>query len=1298
MDGSFKKLEDILLKLKNVNEILEKETMQKCETSNRRKKRGKSSTKLMNKPPRNFNSQSKSINEQGSQIKSLSNATRGRTDTKSAKPQRSLKINSNRKSLTRKEKSNMRTFTNSKAPTAAVTRSADNHIILDFTTKPDWFQPTNKPIEYSKKRKNNSKSKNPSQNRILNNSKDQKNAIEQSKTKNRNGRHRKKDPPEPIFETTEESINFMPSFFSFHSFSDDKVFPQDMNQKMLSNDTDHEHNTHITGNTMVRTQNLKKVDLFSPLEALNVTGSSDISDKLVQIAEGKIKKEKENVNIKFQFSSDKMNMEEQNAVLASSAVNFLPQAKSENNANDFLSPRSMSNKETRNDADGEKMREKVALSSLTCSDNASSDSAIPRAGLAIETIPATSTSNDVLGKAQISEGSIFYDCTSFICDVGAYRKSRDNQNLSQAGKSFSFCIDANSLESNMTERRSEKFSRSNTTHIHRSSTSNENNSSLQSYKRRESTSPDEGIANSPGEMDESPTSSRKNILPDVAENNESRNHISINIEGGLQRETKSKKRSSRQHKSSSKRKHATSANGTNAVSNDKDRTVVRQEKHRETQRSDTSRDTKKKSHHQKPMRLSEKTVARKVVKSALIENSLARKNKPVWVEITKESTNGGKADPTGKRERDNQKQKDSTSTGATNGTKESRKMTEKEDNKTTKSTYYDGTNHKYSKRESRSKSSRQDRYANSKSTKDHSGKAKDSNGHLTKSDIKRVEAPRTLRHRHPEAEKSSGRSKKPTSDRRTSKSNKEASRQRPRSVSADSSVRDLSYSSSSSNSSSSSASYISSSGSHSDSSDSSYYSTSSVSASSDASSGSSVSSAQPSSLKKSGDYNESGARQTKAKKKIAKSDERQHGKLNNDYADSSTPVYVSKYKKAEKKSSKRTPSYDAGRKEYKILDLKPLQKATKEVEKTLGCDDDQEFEVNLERRRNRNRRRPVAIEEMVAKDPQKAQWQHHRLVTSQHPTTTTTVANPVDKTRQITDPPSGVKQKSFEASTKDSLGAVLTIRDLYSLHHVLSDTQNGTVIAGHRRSDGMRVAIKRIAKSGTTRWGWMNGKVVPLELALICQVNEVRHPGVVEIVEWHETTEAFLLVMVRPHPSVDLYDHVTKQKRLKEPVARRIIRQLVSALLHCHKMGVLHRDVKLENILFNPVTMDTILIDFGCGDYHRSGQYKEFAGTPEYYPPEWYLYKQYSGESATVWSIGVLLYSLLCGTLPFRSSKDIINKELTKYPTDVSRTAKHLIGQAVQKNYRDRPDLKGILSHPWFKSSSDHSGIRKKSV
>uniref|UniRef100_H2ZC99 Serine/threonine-protein kinase pim-1 n=1 Tax=Ciona savignyi TaxID=51511 RepID=H2ZC99_CIOSA len=230
----------------------------------------------------------------------------------------------------------------------------------------------------------------------------------------------------------------------------------------------------------------------------------------------------------------------------------------------------------------------------------------------------------------------------------------------------------------------------------------------------------------------------------------------------------------------------------------------------------------------------------------------------------------------------------------------------------------------------------------------------------------------------------------------------------------------------------------------------------------------------------------------------------------------------------------------------------------------------------------------------------------------------------------------------------------------------------------------MRVAIKRISKSATTRWGWLGGKVVPLELALLCQVNEVRCSGVVDIVEWHETTEAFLLVMVRPHPAVDLYDYVSKHKRVKESLARHIIRQLITALQHCINHGVLHRDIKLENILLNPETMEITLIDFGCGDYVRSAPYKEFAGTPEYYAPEWFIHKQYYGEALTVWSIGVLFYSLICGSLPFRSAKDITEKEITKFSNDISRNARDLITCLLLKNPRDRLKLGAVLFHLFF--------------
>jgi len=333
------------------------------------------------------------------------------------------------------------------------------------------------------------------------------------------------------------------------------------------------------------------------------------------------------------------------------------------------------------------------------------------------------------------------------------------------------------------------------------------------------------------------------------------------------------------------------------------------------------------------------------------------------------------------------------------------------------------------------------------------------------------------------------------------------------------------------------------------------------------------------------------------------------------------------------------------------------------------------------------RERPSRLSAKAEDEDCHSRWQHHHLVVVSQ--------KPGDSKKQInslvTKPDHKFNNKTASSKFMSSTKKSVTIRDLYSLHNVLSDTQNGTVIAGYRRSDGLRVAIKRISKSATSRWGWLSGKVVPLELTLLCQVNETRGNGVVEILEWHETNEAFLLVMVRPHPAVDLYDYVSKHRRLRETLARHIGRQLIAALQHCKSRGVLHRDVKLENILFNPETHELTLIDFGCGDYVRSSCYKEFAGTPEYYPPEWFLKKQYDGDSLTVWSIGILLYSIICGCLPFRSPKDISEREITKFPSDVSNSARDLLLKMLKKSPRDRLTFSSLLTHSWFSSQSYRS-------
>lgn len=266
----------------------------------------------------------------------------------------------------------------------------------------------------------------------------------------------------------------------------------------------------------------------------------------------------------------------------------------------------------------------------------------------------------------------------------------------------------------------------------------------------------------------------------------------------------------------------------------------------------------------------------------------------------------------------------------------------------------------------------------------------------------------------------------------------------------------------------------------------------------------------------------------------------------------------------------------------------------------------------------------------------------------------------------------------------------VTLRDLYSLRAVLSDSDNGTVFSGRRRIDNAAVAIKRIMKSKVKRWHMIKEKSVPMEIALLRKVNETRHAGVVTLLEWFECSDCFLLVMARPTPVLDLFDYVSEKKRLDENTSKMIFVQVVEAMVHCHQRSVLHRDIKLENVLVKTDTLISTIIDFGCGTHLHSNLYKDFAGTPQYYPPEYYICKQYHGLPAAVWSVGVMLYAMLCGRLPFASAHEIVHLEPSwhgSFCRKISPAAKDLVEHMLKKQPRRRLQMQEILKHRWLKNT-----------
>ena len=167
--------------------------------------------------------------------------------------------------------------------------------------------------------------------------------------------------------------------------------------------------------------------------------------------------------------------------------------------------------------------------------------------------------------------------------------------------------------------------------------------------------------------------------------------------------------------------------------------------------------------------------------------------------------------------------------------------------------------------------------------------------------------------------------------------------------------------------------------------------------------------------------------------------------------------------------------------------------------------------------------------------------------------------------------------------------------------------------------------------------------------------------------------------MEKPSDSVDLFEVSRKCGAIKEGAAQVIFAQLVRTTLELHRAGVLHRDLKDENCLLDTRTLEVRLIDFGCATEKRH-LYAKMAGTPEYFPPEWYSHRQYSADGLTVFSLGAILYILLTGTWEFsngshkrdflaerslsQSSRSLLDSLLCPFPSKRAKLC-NIVGLAL---------------------------------
>ncbi|KAM5581327.1 SNF1-related protein kinase catalytic subunit alpha KIN10 [Rosa sericea] len=198
------------------------------------------------------------------------------------------------------------------------------------------------------------------------------------------------------------------------------------------------------------------------------------------------------------------------------------------------------------------------------------------------------------------------------------------------------------------------------------------------------------------------------------------------------------------------------------------------------------------------------------------------------------------------------------------------------------------------------------------------------------------------------------------------------------------------------------------------------------------------------------------------------------------------------------------------------------------------------------------------------------------------------------------------------------------------------------------------------------------------------------HPHIIRLYEVIETPSDIYVVMEYVK-SGELFDYIVEKGRLQEDEARNFFQQIISGVEYCHRNMVVHRDLKPENLLLDS-KCNVKIADFGLSNIMRDGHFlKTSCGSPNYAAPEVISGKLYAGPEVDVWSCGVILYALLCGTLPFDDENipnlfKKIKGGIYTLPSHLSPGARDLIPRMLVVDPMKRMTIPEIRQHPWFQA------------
>ena len=255
--------------------------------------------------------------------------------------------------------------------------------------------------------------------------------------------------------------------------------------------------------------------------------------------------------------------------------------------------------------------------------------------------------------------------------------------------------------------------------------------------------------------------------------------------------------------------------------------------------------------------------------------------------------------------------------------------------------------------------------------------------------------------------------------------------------------------------------------------------------------------------------------------------------------------------------------------------------------------------------------------------------------------------------------------------------------DYYKTLSIIGKGAYSKVVLCKHRLTGVKVAIKAIPKE-SLKTEYAQSKVAR-EISIL---RKIKSQYVVKILEVFDSEKNVLIVL--EYAGIDMLNFVKSKGKLNEQEAKNIFVQITKGAIDIHRAGVLHRDFKLENILIDPSSLSVKICDFGVSrEIETQEVIFDQCGTPAYIAPEVIKGEGYSGFSLDVWSLGVVLYAMVCGKIPFSANclEDLHSLILSgnfTVPADIALNLSSLIHEMMKVDPNERISMDNILKHHWI--------------